>query len=338
VPLGYLGGLGGAARRGILIKGASILDALADAKTVVFDKTGTLTDASFTVRELVPQEGFDEETLLGGAAAAGTHSNHPLAVAIRQAWESTGKPHPASDTGSYAELPGHGTVASLGGREVLAGSDSLLHLKGIPHDCRPAQGTEIHVAIAGRYAGRIGVGDSLKADSAAALDRLRGLGIKRLVMLTGDSAAAANRAAGEARIAEVHHGLLPDGKLSALEAILGQERGKGSVIFVGDGVNDAPVLARADAGIAMGSGSDAAVESADVVLMGGEMSRVAEAVDRARRTRRIVTQNIVFALGVKLLVIGLGAFGIAAMWEAVIADVGVSLLAVLNSTRALRQA
>jgi Cd2+/Zn2+-exporting ATPase len=197
-------------------------------------------------------------------------------------------------------------------------------------------GTEIHVAIAGRYAGRIGVGDSLKADSTAALDRLRGLGIKRLVMLTGDSAAAANRAAGEAGITEVHHGLLPDGKLSTLEAILGQERGKGSVIFVGDGVNDAPVLARADAGIAMGSGSDAAVESADVVLMGGEMSRVAEAVDRARRTRTIVTQNIVFALGVKLLVMGLGAFGLAAMWEAVIADVGVSLLAVLNSTRALR--
>jgi len=336
VPLGYLGGLGGAARRGILIKGASILDALADAKTVVFDKTGTLTDASFIVHELAPQEGFDADDLLGGAVAAGTHSNHPLAVAIRQAWESTGKPHPASDEGSYAELPGHGTVARIGGQEVLAGGDSLLHLKGIEHDCKPAQGTEIHVAIAGRYAGRIGVGDSLKADSAAALGRLRGLGIKRLVMLTGDSAVAANRAAGEAGITEVHHGLLPDGKLSALEAILGQERGRGTVVFVGDGVNDAPVLARADAGIAMGGGSDAAVESADVVLMGGEMSRVAEAIDRARRTRRIVTQNIVFALGVKLLVMGLGAFGLAAMWEAVIADVGVSLLAVLNSTRALR--
>jgi Cd2+/Zn2+-exporting ATPase len=336
VPLGYLGGLGGAAKRGILIKGASILDALADAKTVVFDKTGTLTDASFTVRELAPQEGFDDEELLGGAVAAGTHSNHPLAVAIRKAWESSGKPQPAGDEGTYAELPGHGTVARMGGKEVIAGGDSLLHLKGIPHDCTPAQGTEIHVAIAGRYAGRIGVGDSLKADSAAALGSLRALGIRRFVMLTGDSAAAANRAADEAGIAEVHHGLLPDGKLSTLEAILGQERGKGSVIFVGDGVNDAPVLARADAGIAMGAGSDAAVESADVVLMGGEMSRVAEAVERARRTRRIVTQNIVFALGVKLLVIGLGAFGLAAMWEAVIADVGVSLLAVLNSTRALR--
>jgi Zn2+/Cd2+-exporting ATPase len=336
VPLGYLGGLGGAARRGILIKGASILDALADAKTVVFDKTGTLTDASFTVRELAPQEGFDNEDLLGGAVAAGTHSNHPLAAAIRQAWESTGKPRPASDEGSYAELPGHGTVASIGGREVMAGGDSLLHLRGIPHDCKPASGTEIHVAIAGRYAGRIGVGDSLKADSKAALGRLRALGIRRLVMLTGDSAAAAGRIAGETGIAEVHHGLLPAGKLEKLEAILGQERGRGAVIFVGDGVNDAPVLARADAGIAMGGGSDAAVESADVVLMSGEPSRVAEAIERARRTRRIVTQNIVFALGVKLAVIGLGAFGLAAMWEAVIADVGVSLLAVFNSTRALR--
>jgi len=336
VPLGYFGGLGGAAKRGILIKGASVLDALADAKTVVFDKTGTLTDGSFSVRELAPEDGFDDEALLGGAVAAETHSNHPLAVAIREAWESTGKPSPRCDDGSYAEIPGHGAVAMVGGREVIAGGDRLLHLKGVPHDCRPASGTEIHVAIAGRYAGRIGVGDALKADGKAALDGLRGLGVRRIAMLTGDSGASADRVAREAGIGEVHHGLLPEGKLERLEAILGQERGRGSVIFVGDGVNDAPVLARADAGIAMGGGSDAAVESADVVLMSGEPSRVAEAISRAKRTRRIVAQNIVFALGVKLAFLGLGAFGMAAMWEAVIADVGVALLAVLNSSRALK--
>jgi len=336
VPLGYFGGLGGAARRGILIKGASVLDALADAKTVVFDKTGTLTDGSFSVRELEPADGFDEEALLGAAVSAGTHSNHPLAVAIRGAWASTGKPLPGCDDSGYREIPGHGTVAMVDGREVLAGGDRLLHLKDIDHECRPAAGTEIHVAIAGRYAGRIGVGDSLKAGGKAALASLRGLGVRRIAMLTGDSGASADRVAVEAGITEVHHGLLPAGKLERLEEILGQERGHGTVIFVGDGVNDAPVLARADAGIAMGAGSDAAIESADVVLIGGEPSRVAEAIERARRTRAIVTQNIVFALGIKLAVIGLGALGMAAMWEAVMADVGVALIAVLNSTRALK--
>jgi len=336
VPLGYFGGLGGAARRGILIKGASVLDALADAKTVVFDKTGTLTDGSFSVRELSPANGFSDEDLLGGAVAAETHSSHPLAVAIREAWKSTGKPRPVCDDGAFSEIPGHGTVAMVGGSEVLAGGDRLLHLKGVPHDCRPATGTEIHVAVAGEYVGCIGMGDALKSDGRSALDGLRGLGVHRIAMLTGDSSASAHRVAAEAGITEVHHGLLPEGKLERLEAILGEERGRGSVIFVGDGVNDAPVLARADAGIAMGGGSDAAVESADVVLMSGEPSRVVEAIERAKRTRRIVAQNIVFALGVKLAFLGLGAVGMAAMWEAVIADVGVALLAVLNSTRALK--
>jgi Cd2+/Zn2+-exporting ATPase len=224
----------------------------------------------------------------------------------------------------------------VAGREVLAGGDRLLHLKGINHDCKPANGTDIHVAIDGRYAGRISVGDGLKDGGKAAITRLRRLGIKRIAMLTGDSGASAERVAHEAGITEVHHSLLPAGKLEQLEAILGQERGRGSVIFVGDGLNDAPVLARADAGIAMGAGADAAIESADVVLMGGEPFRVAETIERAKRTRTIVMQNIVFALGIKLAVITLGAFGMAAMWEAVIADVGVALLAVLNSTRALK--
>ncbi|TFG85421.1 MAG: cadmium-translocating P-type ATPase [Spirochaetales bacterium] len=337
VPLGYFGGLGGAARRGILIKGASVLDALADVGTVVFDKTGTLTDGKFAVAELRPENGFDEVGLLRHAAAAGTHSNHPLARAIRAAWDATGSPRPGCDEGSYAEIPGHGTMARTGGTEVLAGGDKLLHLREIPHRCMDGPDTVIHVAVAGRYAGRIELGDRLKKDAAKAMDELRNLGIHRVAMLTGDGEFPARKAAAAAGVDEVHHGLLPEGKLQRLEAILNQERGKGSVLFVGDGMNDAPVLARADAGIAMGgAGSDAAVESADVVLMTDEPSRVAEAISRAKKTRRIVVQNIAFALGVKLVVLSLGAFGLAAMWEAVIADVGVALLAVLNATRALK--
>ncbi|MDX9957463.1 MAG: heavy metal translocating P-type ATPase [Spirochaetia bacterium] len=366
VPLGYFAGLGGAARRGILIKGASVIDALADAKTVVFDKTGTITDGKFKVLELSPADGFDAAGLLRGATAAGTHSNHPLAKAIRSAWEASnpaaidpaadvavgkatasGKAIPRSmpqcDEGSYTEIPGHGTSGLLDGQEVLAGGDRLLHLRNIPHDCDDSflgsSGTVVHVAMAGRYAGRIDMGDSVKPDGSGALRDLRSMGIRRIAMLTGDTENAAARAGAEAGIDEIHHSLLPGHKLDRLESIIAEERirGRGTVLFVGDGTNDAPVLARADAGIAMGgAGSDAAIESADVVLMTDEPSRVAEAVHRARRTRTIVMQNIVFALGFKAAFLAFGAFGLAAMWEAVIADVGVALVAVLNSTRALK--
>ncbi len=346
VPLAYFGGLGGAARRGILIKGARVLDSLADVKTVVFDKTGTLTSGDFRVHELVPANGFTAPELLRHAAAAGTHSNHPLARAIRGAFAETGSVHPGCDEGTYSEIPGHGTVATLGGEEVLAGGDNLLHLKNIPHDCPPGglrfENTVIHVAVAGKYAGRISVADTLKPDSNAAMVSLRKLGVTRIAMLTGDTESAALRAAAEAGIEEVHHQLLPEHKLERLESIiresgLGASGNRGSVVFVGDGVNDAPVLARADTGIAMGgAGSDAAVESADVVIMSDEPSRVAEAIFRARRTRAIVIQNVAFALTVKLVFLSFGAFGMAAMWEAVIADVGVALLAVLNSARALK--
>lgn len=347
VPLGYFAGLGGAAKRGILIKGASVIDALGDAAAVIFDKTGTITDGKFKVLELSPADGFDSGELLRGAAAAGTHSNHPLAKAIRMAWKASMDPEehplPQCDTGSYSEIPGHGTSGLLDGQEVLAGGDRLLHLRGIPHECdssfSSAPGTVVHVAMAGQYAGSIAMGDSVKPDSLEALGNLRSLGIRRIAMLTGDTESAATRTGAETGIDEVHHSLLPEQKLDRLEAIITEERkrGKGSILFVGDGTNDAPVLARADAGIAMGStGSDAAIESADVVLMTDEPSRVAEAIHRARRTRAIVVQNIIFALGFKLVFLAFGAFGLAAMWEAVIADVGVALLAVLNSTRALR--
>lgn len=338
VPLGYFGGLGGMARRGILVKGASVMDALADAKTVVFDKTGTLTDGRFRVAELRPEAGFTELELLAGAAAAGSQSNHPLARAIRAAWEASAEPGELGcDEGSYSEIAGHGTVAAVGGREVIAGADRILHLKGIAHRCDDRADTVVHVAVAGSYAGRIALGDALKPDAAGAVAALKAQGVRRVAMLTGDAEGPARRAAGELGLDELHHGLLPEGKLERLEAMLDEERGRGSVLFVGDGINDAPVLARADAGIAMGGvGSDAAVESADVVIMGDEPSKVAEALSRAKRTRAIVAQNIAFALGVKLLFLAFGAFGLAAMWEAVIADVGVALLAVLNSTRALK--
>ncbi len=300
-------------------------------------RSGTLTDGRFRVGELRPADGFSAEDLLSAAASAGSHSNHPLARAVRAAWEATGKPHPGCDDGSYREIPGHGTSALVGGREALAGGDRILHLKDIPHRCEQPSDTVVHVAFAGRYAGSIELGDGLKADAAAALDRLKRLGVRRLAMLTGDAEAPAKKAAAAAGVDELHHGLLPEGKIERLEAILAEERGRGTVLFVGDGINDAPALARADAGIAMGAaGSDAAVESADAVLMGDEPSRVADAVAVARKTRRIVLQNIAFALGVKLVFLSVGAFGLAAMWDAVIADVGVALIAVLNATRALK--
>ncbi|MFH2112919.1 MAG: heavy metal translocating P-type ATPase, partial [Spirochaetota bacterium] len=294
VPLGYFAGLGGAARRGILIKGASVIDALADARTVVFDKTGTITDGKFKVLELLPAAGFDAEGLLRSATAAGTHSNHPLARAIRSAWNvsslaagtfaavssaavssaavtsaagtSATNTIPQCDEGSYTEIPGHGTSGLLDGQEVLAGGDRLLHLRNIPHDCdigfSGSSGTVVHVAMAGQYAGRIAMGDSVKPDGSGALMKLRNMGIRRIAMLTGDTENAAIRAGTEAGIDEIHHGLLPEHKLDRLENIITEERqrGRGTVLFVGDGTNDAPVLARADAGIAMGgAGSDAAI-------------------------------------------------------------------------------
>lgn len=335
VPLGYFGGLGGAARRGILVKGASVLDTLADASTVVFDKTGTLTDGSFAVQGLSPSNGHSNESLLIHAGAAGSHSNHPLAKAIRAAMEKGGLTKPFVDEGSYKEIPGHGSEVVFNGARVMAGSDRMLHLKGIEHPCEPAKGTEIHVASDSVYVGRIELGDSLKADGKSAIKRLKALGINKVLMLTGDSEGAAKRIAEEAELDEVHSGLLPQGKLERLEGIMAEQK-SGTVLFVGDGINDAPVLARADAGIAMGlAGAEAAMESADVVLMKDEPGAVADAIESARHTRRIVKQNIAFALGIKVALLAFGAFGLAAMWQALIADVGVALLAVLNSGRAL---
>jgi len=335
VPLGYFGGLGGLARRGILVKGGAVLDRLASAKTVVFDKTGTLTRGVFQVLEVCPEPGFSEEEVLRLAAEAESRSLHPIAASIREAAQRRGLSDGREDDASNArEMAGYGIVATVGERRIVAGNDRILHREGVPHSSCGAEGTTVKVAVDGRHAGNIRIGDEPKADSAGAVKALAALGVKRAVMLTGDDELAARPVAEALGIAELRAGLLPGDKLSALEEIMAGS--PGATLFVGDGINDAPVLARADVGVAMGAGADAAIEVADVVLMTDEPSRVAEAISRARRTRRIVHENIVFALGIKLAFLALGAAGVAVMWEAVIADVGVALLATLNSTRAMR--
>ena len=337
IPLGYFGGIGGLSRRGILVKGAVFLDALAKVRRVAFDKTGTLTEGRFELRSARPAPGaaVDEEGLIALAAAAESHSNHPLAAAIVEAAAARGL-SPAAADGAFAEVAGRGISATVGGERVLVGSERLLSEAGIavPETERDAEGlTSVYVARSGAYLGRLLVGDRAKAGAAEAVAELRALGVDKVALVSGDSAAAAARVGAELGIEEVYADLLPEGKLALVErwSAAGER-----TAFVGDGINDAPVLARSDVGIAMGSGADVAVEAADVIVMTDDPRRVGEAIRRSRRTRAIVYQNIVFALGVKGFFLTLGAFGVANMWEAVIADVGVALLAVLNSMRALR--
>jgi len=340
VPLGYFGGIGGAARRGILVKGSNVLDSLARARTAVFDKTGTLTQGKFEVTALRPADGLSEDELLSFAAVAESRSRHPIASSVRAAAAARGLSVGTEDEASdIREVAGRGVVATVGGRRVIAGNDRLLREEGVDGMPPPgaAEGTVVEVAVDGRYAGSVLVGDAPKPDAARAIAALADLGARRAVMLTGDSPASAVPVAAALGIKEVHAALLPEGKLDQLTRIIAETMAAGgTTVFVGDGVNDSPALALADVGVAMGAGADAAVESADVVLMTGEPERVAEAVERARRTRRIVRQNIVFALGVKVAFLALGAVGAAVMWEAVIADVGVALLAIANSLRAMR--
>ncbi|MCX7656318.1 MAG: heavy metal translocating P-type ATPase [Treponemataceae bacterium] len=336
VPLTYFAGLGGMARRGILLKGAVVLDKLVGLHTVVFDKTGTLTRGEFRVAKLQAQEPHSAEELLTYAAVATIHSNHPLSRAIQQHWERQGTPLPYPDEGSFYEIPGHGSVVTFNGKEVLAGNDRLLHLKEIPHPCGEVEGTTVHVALAGKLVGSVYLEDQLKKDAPQVVRELKKRGVQNIALFTGDSARPAQQAGATAGVDEVHHSLRPEEKLERLERLMETTKGA-PVAFVGDGVNDGPVLARSDVGIAMGQGgSDLAIEQADVVLMTDDLSRIPEAIDRSRKTRHIVWQNILFALGVKLAVLTLGAFGEASMWEGVLADVGVALLAVLNALRAYR--
>jgi len=334
IPLGFFGGIGGASKNGILIKGSNYLEALNSVDTVVFDKTGTLTKGVFNVTEVNPASGFTKEELLKYAAYAESFSNHPIALSITKAF---GEAIDKSKVESYEEIAGHGIKAVSHGKEILAGNNKLMTKAAIPIAAIDVSGTVVHVAVDRSYAGYIVISDEIKTDSKKALKELKEIGVRKLVMLTGDNNGIARKVANEVGIDEFHAELLPHQKVEVVELLDGSKSRGGKLVFVGDGLNDAPVLARSDIGVAMGGlGSDAAIEAADVVLMTDEPSKLVSAIKIAKRTKAIVWQNIIFALSVKVLVLLLGAGGIATMWEAVFADVGVALLAVLNAMRVMR--
>jgi len=332
VPLSYFGGLGRAAREGVLVKGSNFLDQLASLKVVAFDKTGTLTKGVFRVVKVCPKNGFGSVEVLRLAALAESYSNHPIAQAIRQAWrgEVEGRVE------EYEEIAGQGVRARIGGVVVMVGNDRLLHREGVKHDvCDVAGGTVVHVVVNDMYAGYLLIRDEVKEEARNAIHELRKLGVRRVVMLTGDSRHVAKVVAEELGLDEYYAELLPSDKVRLIGEMC--KKGRGPVAFVGDGVNDAPVIARADVGIAMGAlGSDAAIEVADVVVMDDKLTRIPKAIEIARRTRRIAVQNIALAVAVKVAVLALGAVGRATMWEALFADVGVALITVLNSMRVLK--
>lgn len=332
IPLGYFGGIGGASRKGILVKGSNYLDALTKIKTVVFDKTGTLTKGEFKVAEINSANGFKEEDILKYAAYAEANSTHPIAKSILEAYNNRIQ---QSEISEVKEISGHGIKAKINGNEVLIGNDKLLHKENIEHDLCEIEGTVVHVAVNKKYAGYIVISDSLKDEAVDAINELNKLKVKT-VMFTGDNKSSAEVIAKKLSIKEFYSELLPENKVEHLERLLSTMQ-EGKVAFVGDGINDAPVLARADVGIAMGAlGSDAAVETADVVLMTDSPMQVVHSIEVAKRTRKIVWQNISFALGVKIFFILLGAFGIATMWEAVFGDMGVAIIAILNAMRVMK--
>ena len=334
IPLTFFAGIGGASRRGILIKGSNYLEALSRLGTVVFDKTGTLTKGDFNVTSIVPFNGCESADLLALAASAEVYSDHPVAVALRKA---CGREIVRANVSATENFAGEGIRANVGGRSVLAGNDKLMLRFGVNAYVTDQPGTIVHVAADGKYLGYIIISDTVKPQSASAVTDLRREGISKIVMLTGDRKAAADAVAGQVGVDEVYAGLLPVDKVQHVESLLSAETSAKRLAFVGDGINDAPVLKIADVGISMGAaGSDAAIEASDVVLMDDNPHKVAEAVTVARRTMRIVRQNIIFAIGVKLLFLLLAALGIANMWEAVFADVGVTVIAVLNALRAMR--
>ncbi len=340
IPLSYFGGIGGASRSGILIKGANYLDALTKLNTVVFDKTGTLTKGNFRVTEIVPKNDLNKVELLEAAAKAESFSNHPIAQSIRHAYfEITGKEASGEQVQDYHEIPAHGIGAVVNGRKILAGNDRLLHRENIDHEDCDVIGTSVYVVIDGRYAGYILISDELKEDAKETISRLKQLGVRQTVMLTGDEKTVAERVGRELGIDSFYAELLPEEKVAKVEELEKElkDRTKQKLVFVGDGINDAPVITRADIGVAMGGlGSDAAIEAADVVLMEDAPSKLALGVEIARKTKRIVRQNIYLALGVKGFFIFLGTLGVASIWEAIFADVGVTILAVLNASRTLQ--
>jgi Cd2+/Zn2+-exporting ATPase len=334
IPLGYFGGIGRASREGILVKGSMFIDALAKIKIVVFDKTGTLTRGVFELNQVVPVNGFTADQVLLHAAAAELYSDHPLAVSIVGAMRAKGLALKEDRIRDHESLSGLGVRATYAGRTVTVGNDALLHREGIAHGQCEFESTVAHVVIDGDYAGYLLIGDQLKPDAQQAVAGLRENGVEKVTMLTGDNACAAGQVAGALALDRFHADLLPEDKVHKFEEICAEAQTGSKVAFVGDGINDAPVLARADVGLAMGGlGSDAAIESADVVLMTDAPMKVADAIRIARATRHIVVQNIILALMVKAVFVFMGAFGLATMWEAVFADVGTTLVAVANATR-----
>ena len=338
IPLGYFGGIGRASRRGILVKGSNFLDALAAVKTVIFDKTGTLTQGHFAVQRIVTRNGHSEAQLLEFAALAEMHSTHPIGKSILAKAAEQGMVLDGAAISEHVDIPGKGVQAVAGGRKILVGSDGLLHQHQVAHDVCDFEGTAVNVAVDDVHAGYLLIGDTEKPDARETVSELRKIGIERIEMLTGDNRCAAEKTAKHLGMDAFHAGLLPEDKVRIVEKIKSAAPRGAKLAFVGDGINDAPVIARADVGVAMGAlGSDAAIETADVVLMTDSPLKIVEAIKIAKQTRQVVWQNIVLALSIKVLFVVLGALGMASMWEAVFADMGVSLAAVVNSTRALRE-
>lgn len=332
VPLSFFGGIGGASKKGILVKGSNYLEALAQTEIIVMDKTGTLTKGIFKVQDVHPV-GVSKEELVKLAAYAESYSNHPISNSLKQAY---GKEIDNDLILDMEEIPGHGVVATIEGKKVAAGNIKLMKKMGIPYFDSELAGTVVHVAVDNSYAGYILIADEIKEDSAQAIKELKEANIKQIVMLTGDSEQVAVKVAEELGLNKVYAELLPGDKVEKVEELFAQKSEKGKLAFVGDGINDAPVLARADIGIAMGGlGSDAAIEAADIVIMTDEPSKIATAMRVSKKTLSIAYQNIFFAIGIKVLVLILSALGITNMWAAIFADVGVTIIAVLNSFRAL---
>ncbi len=334
IPLSFFGGIGGASRNGILIKGSNYLEALNQVKTIVFDKTGTLTEGVFEVVKITPHSDMTGERILEYAALVESYSNHPIATSILKSY---GQAIDRTQVSQYQEISGRGVKAVIGNKRVIAGNAKMMQDEGVSYPRISETGTVVYLAIDGHLIGHILIADRVREDSRETINGLRHLGIKKIVMLTGDTKAVSEQLGSELGFDQVYAELLPDQKVEALEELEKQKESRHKIAFIGDGINDAPVLARADIGIAMGGlGSDAAIEAADIVLMTDEPSKVLSAVKIARQTRTIVWQNIAFALGVKAVVLFLGAIGIATMWEAVFADVGVAVIAILNAMRVLK--
>lgn len=337
IPLGYFSGIGKASKNGILVKGSNFIDALSSIKTVVFDKTGTLTKGVFVVHDVIALNGYSKKQVLEFAAAAEYQSNHPIATSILSAYSLAGGELENSQISDHKSVNGKGVSAIYKGHSVLVGNDSLLHQEEVNHDQCSFDTTVAQIVVDGKLAGIISIGDEIRPDAQLTIYKLRDQGVKQIVMLTGDNQCAAQAVSIELGLNELYSDLLPEEKVAVFEKIVQQAPKGSTTAFVGDGLNDAPVIARADVGIAMGAiGSDAAIETADVVLMSDSPLKVAEAITIAKQTRKIVWQNIFLALTIKIVFISFGAFGLASMWEAVFADMGTALLAILNSARILR--